>query len=137
MKVDNIAIVGVRSAEKEEFEDAKSQRLFHIDAFSIFENGIEKTLKEVKNYLGKKRIYMSLDIDVLDPAYAPGTSTPEPFGLTSLDVLKFIEYFAPHLVGFDVVEVCPPFDNGETALLAAKYVRFVIEQVWSSNHIKQ
>lgn len=133
LDVGNIVIAGVRSAEKEEFEDAKSKNLFYLDAFSIFDKGIEKTLKDIKNYLNGKKVYLSLDIDVLDPSYAPGTSTPEPFGLTSLDVMKFIEFFASQLIGFDIVEVCPPFDNGETSLLSAKYVRYIVEHVWSSN----
>ena len=78
----------------------------------------------------KKKIYLSLDVDVLDPAYAPGTSNPEPFGLSSFDVLKIIEEFASVLVGFDIVEVCPFFDKGETAIISAKYIKFVIENVW-------
>ena len=127
--IKNIAVLGIRSAEKEEFEDAKKLGLFYIDAFEISKNGIKKALDETKEYLGNKQIYLSFDIDVLDPAYAPGTSTPEPFGLKPLDIIRCIETFSFNLIGFDVVEVCPPYDKGQTALLAAKYVRYVIEQV--------
>ena len=70
-----------------------------------------------------------MDIDVIDPAYAPGTSTPEPFGLTPLEVIEYIESFSPNLIGFDIVEVCPTYDMGQTALLATKLVRYVIECV--------
>ena len=87
-------------------------------------------LDKTKVFLKNKQIYLTLDIDVIDLAYAPGTSTPEPFGLTSFDVLECIESFSSQLVGFDVVEVCPPFDKGQTALLAAKFVRCVIRQVF-------
>ena len=80
------------------------------------------------NHLQDKPIYLTLDIDVIDPAYAPGTSTPEPFGLTTFDILECIDRFSSKLVGFDVVEVCPPYDQGQTALLAAKLVRVVIER---------
>ena len=121
--VENIALLGARSAEKEEYLDAQHRGLFYRDAFSIQKEGIEASIKEIKTYLGKKPLYISLDIDVIDPAYAPGTSTPEPFGLTPLDILKCLDAFAQQAIGFDVVEVCPPFDKGETALLAAKLVR--------------
>ena len=127
--IKNIAILGIRSAEKDEFEDAKKLGLFYIDAFEIEKNGIKKAVDKIKEYFRNKQIYLTLDIDVLDPAYAPGTSTPEPFGLTPLDVVRCIETFSSDLIGFDVVEVCPPYDKGQTALLAAKYIRYVIEQV--------
>lgn len=130
INVKNIAVLGIRSAEKEEFEDAKKQGLFYIDAFNIKKSGIKKALDKTKVFLKNKRIYLTLDIDVIDPAYAPGTGTLEPFGLTSFDVLECIECFSPQLVGFDVVEVCPPYDKGQTALLAAKFVRHVIEHVF-------
>jgi agmatinase len=126
--IKNIAVLGVRSAEKEEFEDVKKQNLFFIDSFTIREKGIKKALSETEKYLKNKKIYLTLDIDVVDLAYAPGTSTPEPFGLTSFDVLECIKFFSQRLIGFDVVEVCPPYDKGETALLAAKFIRCVIEQ---------
>jgi len=133
VNIENIAVIGIRSAEKEEFEDAKKQGLFYIDAFDIKKSGIKKTLDKTKVFLKNKRVYLTLDIDVIDLAYAPGTSTPEPFGLTSFDVLECIDCFSPQLVGFDVVEVCPPYDRGQTALLAAKFVRHVIEYVFYKN----
>jgi len=128
--IKNIAVVGIRSAEKEEHEDAKKQGLFYIDAFDIKKSGIKKALDETKIFFESKKIYLTLDIDVIDLVYAPGTSTPEPFGLTSFDVLEFLESFSPQLVGFDIVEVCPNYDKGQTALLAAKFVRYIIENVF-------
>ena len=70
--------------------------------------------------MGKKKIYLSLDMDALDPAFAPGTGTPEPFGLTSWDVKEAIGILAPRLVGFDIVEIAPGYDNGNTAALGAR-----------------
>lgn len=128
--IKNIAVLGVRSAEKEEFEDAKKQDLFSIDSFEIKKSGIKKALDKTKGFLKNKNIYLTLDIDVIDLTYAPGTSTPEPFGLTSFDVLECIECFSPQLLGFDVVEVCPPYDKGQTALIAARLVRNIIENVY-------
>jgi len=126
----NIAILGIRSAEKEEYEQAQEQGLFFRDAFTINKIGIEKSIQQTKTYLKEKQIYLTLDIDVVDPAYAPGTSTPEPFGLTPMDVLEIIEAFSPQLIGCDVVEVCPPYDHGQTAVLAAKLVQTCISGIW-------
>jgi len=134
INVKNVAVLGIRSVEKEEFESAKKLGLFHIDSFNIRKRGIRKALDAVKNHLKNKKIYLTLDMDVLDPAYAPGVSTPEPFGLTSFDILRCIENFSSQLIGFDVVEVCPPYDNGETALLAARFVKCVIERTWLKHH---
>jgi agmatinase len=126
----NIAVLGIRSAEKEEYEQAQEQGLFFRDAFTINKIGIEKSIQQTKTYLKEKQIYLTLDIDVVDPAYAPGTSTPEPFGLTPMDVLEIIEAFSPQLIGCDVVEVCPPYDHGQTAVLAAKLVQTCISGIW-------
>lgn len=132
--IDNIAILGIRSAGKEEFKEAEKQGLFLIDSFDIKKAGIKEAVNKVKKRLNNKKIYLTLDIDVLDPAYAPGTSTPEPFGLTPFDILECIESFSQQLVGFDVVEVCPQYDNGETALLAARFVKNTIEEIWLRKH---
>lgn len=132
--IENIVLIGVRSADREEFQEMKKQNLFYIDSFEIKNKGIKQVLSKTKEYLRDKQIYLTLDIDVLDPAYAPGTSTPEPFGLTTFDILEIIDFFSPSLVGFDIVEVCPNYDNGETALLAAKLIRQTIEQNWFKKH---
>jgi agmatinase len=134
--IKNIVVIGLRSAEKEEFEYAQKTGLFFIDTFSINKKGISETIKKTKDYLKDKKIYLTLDIDVVDPAYAPGVSTPEPFGLNPFDILEFIEALSSQLVGFDIVEVCPEYDHGETSLLAAKLIRFIVGAVWSNNLAK-
>jgi agmatinase len=74
------------------------------------------------NSLGGKT-YVSVDIDCVDPAYAPGTGTPEVGGLTSLELLEFVRAFKLDLAGFDVVEVSPPYDQSElTSMLAANLI---------------
>lgn len=134
--IKNIAIIGVRSAEKEEFEYVQKLGLFFIDSFSINKRGISETIKKTKGYLKDKKIYLTLDIDVVDPAYAPGVSTPEPFGLDPFDVLEFIEAFSSQLVGFDIVEVCPAYDHGETSILAAKLIRSIVGAICINNLTK-
>jgi agmatinase len=135
IKISNIALLGIRSAEKEEFEEAKKDGLFWIDSYEIYKNGITQFLKKIKNKFYDKKIYLTLDVDVLDPAFASGTSTPEPFGISPFDILECIEFFSKDIVGFDVMEVCPPYDHGETAILAARFVKTVIEETWLKNYM--
>ena len=73
---------------------------------------------------GQPPLYLSLDIDCLDPAFAPGTGTPEPGGLSSNQVLSLLEELAPlPFVGMDCVEVAPPYDHSElTSSAAAHFV---------------
>jgi len=127
--IKNIAVLGVRSAEKEEYMTAKKQNLFFIDSFEIKKNGIKKAINKTKSVLGNKKLYLTLDIDVIDPAYAPGTSTPEPFGINPFEITEIIDFFSKQMIGFDLVEVCPTYDNGETSILAAKIIRKIIENV--------
>jgi agmatinase len=133
LPLQNIAVLGIRSAEKEEYEHAKEQGLFFRDAFTIDKIGIHRIIQQTKTYLAGKKIYLTLDIDVVDPAYAPGTSTPEPFGLLPMQVIEVIEAFSPQLIGCDLVEVCPPYDHGQTAVLAAKLLQVFISCTWKNN----
>ena len=74
----------------------------------------------IKTRIGQRPCYLTLDIDCLDPAFAPGTGTPEPGGMTSSQVLSFLEAFADlNLVGMDCVEVAPPYDHAELSSQAA------------------
>jgi len=132
INIENIAVLGIRSADKEEFYDAKKQNLFYIDSFAIKEKGIKKAVDETKKHICDKSIYFTLDIDVIDPSFVPGTSTPEPFGISSFDVLECLRFFSPNIIGFDIVEVCPAYDNGESSLLAAKIIRIAIQSIWAN-----
>ena len=106
--------------------------MFFVDSFEINKYGVKKSIEKIKKRLSGKKIYLTFDIDVLDPAFAPGTSTPEPFGLNTFDAIEIIDAFASQFIGFDVVEVCPPYDHGETSILAARYIRYIIEKHWKS-----
>ncbi len=81
-------------------------------------------LAEIKARLGNRPCYLTLDIDCLDPAFAPGTGTPEPGGMTSSQVLTFLEELAPlNFIGMDCVEVLPAYDHAElTSNAAATFV---------------
>ncbi len=123
---------GVRSISADEEVDSS---LF-ADSFKIHEEGAAKVFDEMLSKLKRKPIYLSLDIDGIDPAYAPGTGTPEPFGLTPWDVRYIVNKVADRLVGFDVVEISPPYDNGNTSVLGARMMREVMAAKWKSMRTK-
>lgn len=129
----NIAVLGIRSAEKEEYEQAVKQGLFFRDAFTINQIGTQKIIEQIKTLFSKNKIYLTLDIDVIDPAYAPGTSTPEPLGLIPMQVIEILEAISSHIIGFDIVEVCPSYDQGQTAVLAAKLIKICMGCIWKNN----
>jgi agmatinase len=119
----NVVPIGVRSMSLEEKKDADKLGLKFISSFDVIEGqGIESAVKSALENIDKEHIYLTVDIDVIDPAYAPAVGTPEPFGLTPLDVKKAVDLLGERLVGFDLVEVSPPWDHGNTAALAARLI---------------
>ncbi len=112
---------GVRSISKEEKEDAEKLgfRYYTSKQFDL------KLIEKIKY----ERIYLSIDMDVFDPCYASGVSNPEPFGL-GYEIFNFMEKIIPSTVAIDIVETCPPYDDGKTGLLAAKIVTNFI--AWKS-----
>ncbi|MCL4150639.1 UNVERIFIED_CONTAM: hypothetical protein GTU68_008258 [Idotea baltica] len=89
----------------------------------IHRNGIDAAIDVVRERAGEAPLYISFDVDGLDPAFAPGTGTPVPGGLASWQALELIRGLTGmNLIGMDVVEVSPPFDNAEITALAAATV---------------
>lgn len=97
-------------------------RLITYDDFH--ERGLTDVLSEIHTRLAGRPVYVTFDIDCVDPAFAPGTGTPEVGGFTSYEVLRLMRGLRGlHLVGMDLVEVSPPFDHsGITAILGANVV---------------
>jgi len=129
---ESIVPIGVRSVSREEMDEINDDmrgRFRFITADDVRQNGMTVSVNKALGLVGRDRIFLSLDIDCIDPAFAPGTGTPEPFGLTALDVREAIRILAPRLVGFDIVEIAPNYDNGNTAALGARLIREVIAAV--------
>jgi agmatinase len=86
----------------------------------VHRNGIDATLEVIRARAGAAPVYLSFDIDALDPAFAPGTGTPVPGGLASWQALEMVRGLGGlDLVGMDIVEVSPPYDHAEITALAA------------------
>lgn len=96
-----------------------------VAAHETEELGWRGIAERVHRRVGDRPVYVSVDIDVLDPAFAPGTGTPEAGGLTSRELLQVLRSFAGlHLVGADVVEVAPAYDHAQITGVAAAHVAY-------------
>jgi agmatinase len=121
-KPNKIIEIGTRAVCKEELNYAKKADINFITVHEIREEGIENTVNKVKKLLGNtKRVYLTVDMDVLDPGFVPAVQNPEPDGLCAhmfYDLLT--QVCDSRVMMFDVVEVSPPYDNGVTSIQAAK-----------------
>lgn len=117
----NLYQFGIRSGTREELAWARRHTNTHLFA-------VAEPLAAALPALAGRPVYVSLDIDVADPAFAPGTGTPEPGGCTSGELLQAVAMLGGlNIVGFDLVEVAPVYDQSErTSLLAAKIIREII-----------
>jgi agmatinase len=94
-----------------------------VSAMDVERIGIDGAVAAIRERVGGRPVYVSIDIDVLDPAHAPGTGTPEAGGLTSREVLGILRGLAgTRLVGADVVEVAPAYDHAEMTSIAAAHI---------------
>jgi agmatinase len=94
-----------------------------VTAMDVERTGIDGVAAAIRERVGDRPVYVSVDIDVLDPAHAPGTGTPEAGGLTSREVLGILRGLAgTRLVGADVVEVAPAYDHAEMTTVAAAHI---------------
>lgn len=90
-----------------------------LDAPWVMENGIDAVVAECRRILGNRPVYLTFDIDCLDPAFAPGTGTPVCGGLTTYQASRILRELAGvNLIGMDIVEVAPAYDVGEITALA-------------------
>ena len=119
--LDNVYVLGARAIGEEELD--RDDVVPFISSYDIMDMGIEKAINKALDEVKAEKVYLTVDIDGIDPAFAPGTGTPEPFGLMPMDVKKVINIIGERLVGFDVNEVCPPADpSGITSILAARLI---------------
>ena len=113
--------IGIRGTQYDsedlDFANSVGIRVIKIDEF--FDRGIQDVMAEAREIVGEKKTYISYDIDFIDPAFAPGTGTPEVGGPNSYEALKVVRELAGvNIVGADMVEVSPPFDpSSNTAFL--------------------
>lgn len=121
---DHVIQIGMRGSlyDPDEHRVAEEELGFRlIAAHKVREMGIEGLIKEIKDRVGDKKVFLTFDIDFVDPAYCPGTGTPEVGGFTTLETLTILRELKDlNFVGCDIVEVAPQYDPSEmTAFMAA------------------
>jgi agmatinase len=119
--------VGIRGPlyGREDLADDARLGFAIIGAPEVERHGMAAALERMHARLGDRPVYVSVDIDVLDPAHAPGTGTPEAGGLTSRELLEFLRGLrGHHIVGADVVEVAPAYDHAQLTGIAASHVAY-------------
>jgi len=107
--------IGIRSGTKEEFKLARKMK-------SIFSSKKE-IVKSVVNRFKKKPVYITLDLDIIDPSLMPGVGTPEPGGLTFQELITLLKELQPlHVIGFDLVELTPDYDPTQISSITASVI---------------
>lgn len=131
---DHAVILGARTGSESEFERASESDVTVVppDEVADWKPAAESALDGAG---GTQDLYLSVDIDAADPAFAPGTGTKEPFGLSSSEMHEIVRSVAPNCVGFDLVEVNDR-DDGQAATLGGKLLRaFVYEHAANSPNV--
>jgi agmatinase len=118
--------IGIRGSTsgRDDLSEARTMGAHIINIDEVFETGIPSVIRKVHAAVADRPVYVSLDIDSVDPAFAPGTGTPEVGGLSSYQMLQLVRGLQGlRIVGYDLVEVSPPYDHGDiTSILAANLV---------------
>ncbi|MDE1346626.1 agmatinase [Vibrio aestuarianus] len=124
--------IGIRTEYKQEGHSFNV-----INAMQANDLSVDEIVAQIRATIGDKPVYLTFDIDCLDPAFAPGTGTPVCGGLNSDKVLKIIRGLAGiNLVGMDVVEVSPPYDQSEVTALAGATIALELLYVWATSKEK-
>ena len=119
VKGENVVQIGIRAPTREQLKFAEEHGITIVSAADVWRG------KEIEVPFG--RAYLSFDMDVLDPAFAPGVGNPEPAGLSTRELVEIIKALDVEIIAFDVVELNPKYDlAGITAFAAAKIIREVL-----------
>lgn len=133
---DHLYFIGIRSIESDELDYYHNNKINVLSAADVDHLGTQKALERVVSHMKQySKVYISLDIDCLDPAYAAGTGTPQFGGLTSRQLLDLLKGLFQELdiIGMDVVEVAPKLDPSLSALFAA---RKIVTECWAHHYFK-
>ena len=129
--LENLYFIGIRSIEPDEFEFHMENDIQVKTSYDCYHEGIDTVAADCISKMKKfSRVYLTFDIDALDPAYAGGTGTPQFGGLTSRMAMTLIQklFSGLNIIGFDVVEIAPPLDDSLASMYAG---RKLVAEAWS------
>jgi agmatinase len=110
---------------KRDLEEDRRLGFGIVTSGDVMRRGVTETVDALRQRIGDRPLYISVDIDVLDPAHAPGTGTPEAGGMTSRELLEILRGLRDlNLIGADVVELAPAYDHAEITAIAASHVAY-------------
>ncbi|MDX6201555.1 MAG: guanidinobutyrase / D-arginase, partial [Frankiales bacterium] len=127
LALESSAHVGIRGPlyAQSDLDSDRELGFAAITTMEVARHGPDAAVDRIRERVGDRPVYLSVDIDVLDPAHAPGTGTPEPGGLTTRELQMILRGLdGLHLVGGDVVEVAPAYDHAELTALAGANVAY-------------
>jgi len=129
--VQRIVMIGTRAVCRDEIAYAEKNGIEIMSSMEINNKSLRETSLKINSLIDDSdALYLSLDVDVLDPAFAPAVQTPEPDGISTYQLLEIISRInLKDLVAFDIVEVAPQYDAGATAAVAAKIIFEVLSRV--------
>lgn len=122
-----ISHVGTRGPlyGKKDLEDDRRLGFGIVTSSDVMRRGVDETVDALRQRIGSRPLYVSIDIDVLDPAHAPGTGTPEAGGMTSRELLEILRGLRGlNIIGADVVEVAPAYDHADITSVAASHLAY-------------
>ena len=122
--------IGIRTPEQEEIDNIKKNNIKVISPFDIVEKGVKQISDSILEVLGKN-VYVSFDMDCVDPAFAPGVSVPVPMGLKNVEVAYLLKKIVKQgILGMDLMEVCPEYDiKDRTSHLASRMIGETISSI--------
>jgi len=127
LALDTSAHVGIRGPlyGRADLSEDRALGFATVSTMDVARRGTDEAVDRIRERVGNRPVYLSVDIDVLDPAHAPGTGTPEPGGLTTRELQLILRGFdGLNLVGGDIVEVSPAYDHAELTAIAAANVAY-------------
>ncbi|WP_407565069.1 agmatinase [Streptomyces sp. 184] len=126
--------VGIRGPlyGRKDLDDDEKMGFGIVTSADVMRRGVDEVTDQLRQRIGDRPLYVSVDIDVLDPAHAPGTGTPEAGGLTSRELLEILRGLAGcRLVSADLVEVAPAYDHAEMTSVAASHTAYELTTLMS------
>lgn len=132
--------VGTRGGiyARTDLDDDREAGFELVPAMDVEDIGVAGAAERIRQRVGDAPVYVSVDIDVLDPAHAPGTGTPEAGGLSSRELLGMLRRLAEiNFVAADIVEVAPAYDHAEVTAIAAAHVVYELISLWGRQHAQQ
>lgn len=120
---------------KKDLEDDRRFGFGIVTSADVYRQGVDEVVAKLRDRISDRPLYISIDVDVMDPAHAPGTGTPEAGGITSRELLEILRGFRGlNLIGADVVEVAPAYDHAEITGVAASHLAYDLVSLLAIRH---